>query len=119
MVKLYKLNNHFTIISLRVKFQYSWTDLSPILTPAFQDLTRMLYLEDWDDFAPASFKGAQPVCYYCGKSGHIKTGCPTLTKMKCFICNQTGHARRRCKASVPVIEEGTSTQSSFKDELDE
>ncbi|KAI9345436.1 hypothetical protein BD770DRAFT_397065, partial [Pilaira anomala] len=95
MVKLYKLNNHFTIISLRVKFQYSWTDLSPILTPAFQDLTRMLYLEDWDDFAPAS--------------------CPTLTKMKCFICNQTGHTRLHCKASVPVIEEGTSTQSSFKD----
>ncbi|KAI9330251.1 hypothetical protein BD770DRAFT_403917, partial [Pilaira anomala] len=93
--------------------------LTDIDTPSFQDLTRMLYLEDWDDFAPASFKGAQPVCYYCGKSGHIKTGCPTLTKMKCFICNQIGHARRHCKASVPVIEEGTSTQSSFEDELDE
>lgn len=93
--------------------------LTDIDTPAFQDLTRMLYLEDWDDFVPASFKGAQPVCYYCRKSGHIKTDCPTLTKMKCFICNQTGHTRRRCKASVPVIVEGTSTQSSFEDELDE
>ncbi|KAI9345449.1 hypothetical protein BD770DRAFT_446981 [Pilaira anomala] len=108
-----------TAKAIQMKFQYSWTDLSPILTPAFQDLTHMLYLEDWDDFAPASFKRAQPVCYDCRKSGHIKTDCPTLTKMKCFICNQTGHTRRRCKTSVPVIEEGTFTQSSFEDELDE
>lgn len=68
--------------------------------PEYQELTRMLYLEDWDDHVPASFKGAQPVCYYCRKSGHIKADCPTLNKMKCFRCNKTGHTKRRCTATA-------------------
>jgi len=37
-----------------------------------EELTRMIYLEKWDDYYPATFKGAPPVCYMCRLSGHVK-----------------------------------------------
>lgn len=65
-----------------------------------QPLQRMLYLETWDTFAPATFKGAAPVCFYCRQAGHIRKACPELTKRVCFECGETGHTRKFCKATV-------------------
>jgi len=44
----------------------------------YQPLARMLWLEDWDVYVPAQFKGADPVCYYCRQSGHVRKDCPKL-----------------------------------------
>ncbi|KAI7873558.1 hypothetical protein K492DRAFT_115984, partial [Lichtheimia hyalospora FSU 10163] len=63
-----------------------------------QPLQRMLYLEAWDVFAPASFRGAAPICYYCRQAGHIRKACPELAKRVCFGCGKTGHTRRYCRA---------------------
>lgn len=65
-----------------------------------QPLQRMLYLETWDTFAPATFKGAAPVCYYCRQAGHIRNNCPALAKRVCFECGVAGHTRKFCKAKV-------------------
>lgn len=65
-----------------------------------QPLQRMLYLETWDTFAPATFKGAAPVCFYCRQAGHIRKACPELAKRVCFECGETGHTRKFCKATV-------------------
>lgn len=62
-----------------------------------QPLQRMLYLEKWDVFAPAAFKGAQPICYYCRQEGHIRSTCPELAKRRCFGCGETGHTKRFCR----------------------
>ncbi|CDS10663.1 hypothetical protein LRAMOSA11149 [Lichtheimia ramosa] len=70
-----------------------------------QPLQRMLYLETWDTFAPATFKGAAPVCYYCCQAGHIRNKCPELAKRICFDCGVAGHTRKFCKSVV------TDTQS--------
>jgi hypothetical protein len=35
-----------------------------------QPLSRNLYLEAWDTYVPADFKGAAPVCHFCRQSGH-------------------------------------------------
>jgi Zinc knuckle len=59
-------------------------------------LTRMIYLEKWDNYYPATFLGAPPVCYMCRLSGHIKKDCPELAKIRCFKCNETGHMRHDC-----------------------
>ncbi|KAI7873583.1 hypothetical protein K492DRAFT_200599 [Lichtheimia hyalospora FSU 10163] len=58
----------------------------------------MLYLEAWDVFTPASFRGAAPICYYCRQAGHIRNACPELAKRVCFGCGKTGHTRRYCRA---------------------
>lgn len=63
----------------------------------YQDLQRMLYLEAWDLFAPASYKGAQPVCYYCRQAGHVKRDCPSLQALTCFSCGGKGHTKSRCR----------------------
>ena len=63
----------------------------------YQELQRMLYLEEWDCFAPASCKGAQPICYYCRKSGHVKKDCAALQSLTCFQCGNQGHIRRNCR----------------------
>ena len=70
-----------------------------------QPLQRMLYLEQWDIFASASFKGAQPICYYCRQAGHIRSACPELAKRRCFGCGETGHTKRFCKrkSSPPAV----------------
>lgn len=62
-----------------------------------QPLQRMLYLDAWDVFAPASFKGAAPICYYCRQAGHIRNACPELAKRVCFECGHTGHTKRFCR----------------------
>ncbi|CDH61166.1 hypothetical protein RO3G_01610 [Lichtheimia corymbifera JMRC:FSU:9682] len=72
-----------------------------------QPLQRMLYLEAWDVYAPASFKGAAPICYYCRQSGHIRNACPELMKRVCFGCGNKGHTIRFCKNKEP--EENTDT----------
>ncbi|KAG1049516.1 hypothetical protein G6F43_008161 [Rhizopus delemar] len=66
-------------------------------------LDRMLYLPAWDTYAPASFKGASPVCYYCRKSGHIRGACPTLAKRLCSNCGIRGHTV--CNCPTPPITE--------------
>ena len=65
-----------------------------------QPLQRMMYLETWDTFAPATFKGAAPVCFYCRQAGHLRNACPELAKRVCFGCGITGHTRKYCKATV-------------------
>ncbi|KAG1037491.1 hypothetical protein G6F43_012857 [Rhizopus delemar] len=62
-----------------------------------QALQRNLYLEAWDTFAQASYRGAEPVCYYCRKAGHIRAKCPLLQKQVCYGCGKNGHTRRFCK----------------------
>ncbi|CDH61170.1 hypothetical protein RO3G_01610 [Lichtheimia corymbifera JMRC:FSU:9682] len=77
-----------------------------------QPLQRMLYLETWDVFAPASFKGAAPICYYCRQAGHIRKTCPELAKRVCFGCGNRGHTKRYCREIVPNEEELLSSYAS-------
>ena len=70
----------------------------------YQPLTRMIWLEEWDVYVPAQFKGADPVCYYCRQYGHIKQDCPKLAGQACFRCHQTGHTKRFCKVPASEIE---------------
>lgn len=37
----------------------------------YKQLQRMLFLEEWDVLVPARYTGADKVCYFCRKSGHI------------------------------------------------
>lgn len=81
-----------------------------------QPLQRMLYLEKWDLFAPASFKGAAPICYYCRQAGHIRSTCPELAKRRCFGCGETGHTKRFCKIKVPQPQPaGTESETELLD----
>ena len=80
----------------------------------YQDLQRMLFLEEWDCFAPASFKGAQPICYYCRKSGHLKKDCEALQALTCFGCQGKGHIRRNC----PAYDDSKKATTTFEDDGD-
>ncbi|KAG2192842.1 hypothetical protein INT47_012371 [Mucor saturninus] len=63
-----------------------------------QPLSNSLYLEHWDCFAAASFKGALPVCQWCKMAGHLRKDCPELAKRVCLSCNGHGHTAKFCKA---------------------
>lgn len=63
----------------------------------YQPLQRMLYMEYWDRYLPASFKGAPPVCYQCRQSGHIRKHCPMMKQLTCSRCLEKGHTARFCK----------------------
>lgn len=80
-----------------------------------QPLQRMLYLEAWDVYAPASFKGAAPICYYCRQSGHIRNACPDLMKRVCFGCGNKGHTIRFCKAKEPEEKNDTTLLQEYED----
>ena len=67
---------------------------------SFEPLAKMLYLESWDSYASASFRGAPPVCYHCRQSGHIRKSCPMLQSIKSFKCGKLGHTSRFCKTRV-------------------
>lgn len=77
-----------------------------------QPLTRMLYMSAWDNFAPAEFKNAPPVCHFCRLSGHVRKDCPELAKRMCFSCRENGHTARFCKAKA-------NKDKSFATELEE
>jgi hypothetical protein len=77
-----------------------------------QPLSRMLYLSAWDNFAPAQFKNAPPVCHFCRLSGHVRKDCPELAKRRCFSCHEHGHTARFCKAKKSQVK-------PFEVELDE
>lgn len=85
-----------------------------------QPLQRMLYLEAWDVFAPASFKGAAPICYYCRQAGHIRNKCPELAKRVCFGCGERGHTRRYCRTRdeelIAHYEQITNSRSNEQDD---
>ncbi|CAO3700882.1 unnamed protein product [Rhizopus stolonifer] len=66
-------------------------------TVLIQPLQRNLYLEAWDTFAQASYKGADPVCYYCRKAGHLRANCPLLQEQVRYGCEHKGHTCRFCK----------------------
>ncbi|CAO3702200.1 unnamed protein product [Rhizopus stolonifer] len=66
-------------------------------TVPIQPLQRNLYLEAWDTFAQASYRGADPVRYYCRKAGHLRAKCPLLQEQVCYGCGHKGHTRRFCK----------------------
>ncbi|CEP11038.1 hypothetical protein [Parasitella parasitica] len=68
--------------------QGKWQEAKP--------LSRMLYLSKFDCFVPATYKGAPPICHFCHQSGHIRSGCPQLTKRRCFGCDRPGHIVRFC-----------------------
>ncbi|KAI8087071.1 hypothetical protein BDF21DRAFT_222749 [Thamnidium elegans] len=83
----------------------------------------MLYLEAWDTFVPASFKGAQPVCYYCRQAGHVKKNCPSLKLLKCFKYGDSGHTKRRCRSGnvkatrIDDLDTTPSFNSTFEEDL--
>jgi hypothetical protein len=83
-------------------------DRTPIKGKEFQELKRMMYLMEWDIHAPASFKGAPPVCFQCRQVGHIKAECPRLASIKCFQCQKRGHTARKCP----------NREQSFDNEID-
>lgn len=60
-------------------------------------LSRMLYLQTWDNYVPATFRGAPPVCYYCRQVRHIRSKCPILANKECYRCGHLGHTARVCK----------------------
>jgi hypothetical protein len=87
-----------------------------------ENLTRMLYLREWDVYAPASFKGAAPVCHFCRQSGHVRKNCPDLAKRKCFNCRGFGHTARFCKVrneqtDAELIEDYLELSSGTGDEV--
>jgi hypothetical protein len=63
----------------------------------YDELMRMLYLESWNNYFPATFQGAPPVCYMCRLTGHVKKDCPELAALRCYKCNELGHVRYDCK----------------------
>lgn len=93
-------------------------DRSLSSTAQYQELQRMLYLESWDVFAPASFKGAQPICYYCRAAGHVKKDCPELKKINCFKCGGNGHTQRRCRISLPIESAHSPEPATFEEDLE-
>lgn len=93
--------------------QYGYEDDSGSKRDA-QPLQRMLYLEAWDVFAPASFKGAAPICFYCRQAGHIRNACPELAKRVCFGCGAHGHTRRFCRARVNEEQSETELLSQYE-----
>ncbi|KAG2193798.1 hypothetical protein INT47_009940 [Mucor saturninus] len=62
-----------------------------------EPLTNNLYLEEWDCFASATFKGSPTVCHWCRLAGHVRSKCPELAKTKCFSCHGNGHTAKFCK----------------------
>lgn len=66
----------------------------------FKPLQRMLFLEEWDVLVPARYTGADKVCYFCRKSGHIRQDCPVLKEISCRRCHQKGHTQRRCTTDL-------------------
>jgi hypothetical protein len=79
-----------------------------------QPLTRMMYLDAWDIYVPASFKGAPPVCFYYRQSGHIHAKCPELACRECFQCGKTGHTKRYCMGREES-DEGGSLDTYIRD----
>jgi hypothetical protein len=77
-----------------------------------QPLANNLYLEEWDCFAAATFKGAAPVCHWCRLAGHIRDNCPDLANRKCFNCKARGHTSRFCK--VEPLTEGEDLDAYIK-----
>ena len=82
-------------------------------------LQRMIYLESWDVFAPASYKGAAPICYYCRQAGHIRSACPDLANRQCFGCGNTGHTRRFCRTKPTAPATSTTSEPSETQLLDQ
>ncbi|GAB5587950.1 hypothetical protein Unana1_02850 [Umbelopsis nana] len=71
-----------------------------------EELNRLVYLESWRGYFPASFIDAPSVCYMCRLSGHIKKDCPELAKVQCYKCNEFGHMKFECdraRQRKPVI----------------
>jgi hypothetical protein len=102
-------------LSVLLDASSSSLDEQGILLP-IQALQRNLYLEVWDTFAQAWYKGAELVCYYCRKAGHIRAKCRLLQKQVCYGCGKNGHTvklmefgvfktklvvNRRCKKLSP------------------
>ncbi|KAG2191927.1 hypothetical protein INT47_007552 [Mucor saturninus] len=83
-----------------------------------EPLTNNLYLEEWDCFASATFKGARTVCHWCHVAGHIRSKCPELAKTRCFSCYGNGHTAKFCKKKnatpsvVPVLADSLSAHSN-------
>lgn len=89
----------------------------------YQELQRMLYLDAWDVFAPASYKGAKPICYYCRAAGHVKKDCAILQQLVCFRCKKSGHTQRRCRADfseteLPPDSPAGTQDTSFEEDLE-
>lgn len=79
----------------------------------YKPLQRMLFLEEWDVLVPARYTGADKICYFCRKSGHMKNDCPVLKEIICRRCQRTGHTQRRC---TTIIEDERRMESTFEEE---
>ncbi|CAO3613463.1 unnamed protein product [Mucor hiemalis] len=106
-----------TTAFLKVKFRFYLTVALPLQVNIKICKECCTYIEAWDTFAPASFKGAQPICYYCREAGHVKKDCPELKKVNCFQCGASGHTQRRCRGAVKPDALSTTTPT-FEEELD-
>ncbi|CAO3633028.1 unnamed protein product [Cunninghamella echinulata] len=81
----------------------------------YQPLQRMLYMEYWDRYLPATFKGVPPVCYQCRQSGHIRKNCPMVKQLTCSRCLEKGHIARFCKMKEVDIQKELNKYEKIKE----
>lgn len=114
-IKKYTCCGHFEgQVSVLIDTSVGYTNKEGALCKP-EPLTRLLYLEKWDIFVPASYKGAPPVCHFCRQSGHIRKACPVLAKRQCFTCKGFGHTSRFCTTDVTKIPQ--NQQTTFEEDI--
>ncbi|CAO3686812.1 unnamed protein product [Rhizopus stolonifer] len=97
--KVYQIKKFTTDVSILIDNTGTYEDDEGNQVPV-KPLSRMLYLQAWDNYVHATFRGAPPVCYYYRQAGHIRSKCPVLANKEYYRCGTLGHTARACKEKV-------------------